>query len=75
MKNIQLCLEHNIEVLKAAERIRQSLAEAGYPDVELELSIWKDWNEDIKAMRGVEAIPAEVKPPPEMVEARMFQMA
>ena len=43
--------------------------------MELKLSTWKDWNEDIKAMRGVEAIPAEEKPPPQMVEERMFQMA
>ena len=75
LKKIHLCLDHDIAGLKAAERIRQSLAEAGYPDVELKLSTWKDWNEDIKAMRGVEAIPAEEKPPPEMVEERMFQMA
>ena len=43
--------------------------------MELKLSTWKDWNEDIKAMHGMEAIPAEEKPPPEMVEERMFQMA
>ena len=45
------------------------------PDVRMELSTWKDWNEDIKAMHGMEAVPAEEKPPPEMTEERMLQMA
>ena len=61
--------------MKAAERIRESLAEAGYPDVQMELSVWKDWNEDIKAMRGMEAVPAEEKPPPEMTEEGMLRMS
>ena len=75
LKKIHLCLDHDIAGLEAAERIREKLAEAGYPDVKQELSTWKDWNEDIKAMRGVEAIPAEEKPPPGLVEERWLQMA
>lgn len=75
LKKIYLCLDHDLAGLKAAERIQDSLAEAGYPDVKMELSTWKDWNEDIKAMHGIEAVPAEEKPPPEMTEERMLQMA
>ena len=75
LKKNHLCLDHDIAGLEAAERIREKLAEAGYPDVKQELSTWKDWNEDIKAMRGVEAIPAEEKPPPGLVEERWLQMA
>lgn len=75
LKKIHLCLDHDIAGMKAAERIWESLAEAGYPDVQMELSVWKDWNEDIKAMRGMEAVPAEEKPPPEMTEEGMLQMA
>ena len=75
LKKIHLCLDHDLAGLKAAERIQESLAEAGYPDVRMELSTWKDWNEDIKAMHGMEAVPAEEKPPPEMTEERMLQMA
>ena len=61
--------------MKAAERIQESLAEAGYPDVRMELPTWKDWKEDIKAMHGMEAVPAEEKPPLEITEERMLQMA
>ena len=75
LKKIHLCLDHDIAGMKAAERIRERLTEAGYPDVQMELSAWKDWNEDIKAMHGMEAVPAEEKPPPEMVEDGIVRMA
>ena len=71
LKKIHLFLDQD----QAGQNAAESLAEAGYPDVRMELSAWKDWNEDIKAMHGMEAVPAEEKPPPEMTEERMLQMA
>lgn len=59
IKKIRLCLDHDKEGMKAAERIRAKLTETGYQDVEMRLSRWKDWNEDIKAARGMAAVPAE----------------
>ncbi len=67
LKKIHLCLDHDIAGMKGAERIRERLSEAGYLEVNSELSMWKDWNEDIKAMHGKEAIPAEEKRSLEMI--------
>ncbi|NBH32556.1 DUF3991 domain-containing protein [Clostridiaceae bacterium] len=75
LTKIYLCLDHDEAGMEAAARIQEKLTEAGYPDTELYLSHWKDWNEDLKAAHGMEAVPAEEKPPPELVEEKMLQMA
>ncbi len=75
LQQVKLCLDHDIPGMKAAERIKEQLLEAGYPRVEMRLSKWKDWNEDIKAMRGREAIPAEEQPPPLMSEEHNLRLA
>lgn len=72
---VSLCLDHDEAGMEAAVRIQEKLTEAGYLDTELYLSHWKDWNEDLKAAHGMVAVPAEEKPPPELVEEKMLQMA
>ena len=62
MKKIRLCLDHDISGMKAAERIKKQLLEMGYGDTETDLSQYKDWNEDLKALHGQLAIPAEELP-------------
>lgn len=62
MKKIKLCLDHDIPGMKAAERIKKQLLEMGYEDVETDLSKYKDWNEDLKALHGQPVIPAEDLP-------------
>ena len=62
MKKIRLCLDHDIPGMKAAERIKKQLLEMGYGDTETDLSQYKDWNEDLKALHGQLAIPAEELP-------------
>ena len=62
MKKIWLCLDHDIPGMKAAERIKKQLLEMGYGDTETDLSQYKDWNEDLKALHGQLAIPAEELP-------------
>lgn len=64
LKSVRLCLDHDVPGMEAAKRIRDKLAEEGYADVENRLSVWKDWNEDVKAQYGREAVSAEEKPPP-----------
>lgn len=68
LKSVRLCLDHDIAGMEAAARIQGKLDEAGYTDVKRVLSEWKDWNEDIKASRGMEAIPAGEEPPPVKAE-------
>lgn len=58
---VVLCTDHDPAGIEAAERFADLLAEQGVSSSR-ELSAWKDWNEDIKAAHGMEAIPAEEHP-------------
>ena len=59
IQNICLCLDHDEAGIKATERLKKILREHGYSNVSVLRSHYKDWNEDIKARHGMEAIPAE----------------
>lgn len=59
ISKIGLCLDHDEAGIKADKRIAGILAERGYQNVFPLFSVHKDWNEDIKAAHGLEAIPAE----------------
>ena len=63
IEKIGLCLDHDEAGMKADKRIAGILAERGYQKVFPLLSVHKDWNEDIKAAHGMEAIPAEEEKP------------
>ncbi|NBK91703.1 DUF3991 domain-containing protein [bacterium 1XD21-13] len=75
LQEVVLCLDHDIPGIEAAERIKKGLFESGYRNVKIELSQWKDWNEDIKALHGREAMPPEEQPPPFMEEEKGLKMA
>lgn len=59
IQTIMLCLDHDEPGIKATNRLKETLSEHGYSNVPLLQSQYKDWNEDIKAQHGLEAIPAE----------------
>ncbi|WP_166083245.1 DUF3991 and toprim domain-containing protein [Erysipelothrix anatis] len=61
LNHVVLCLDHDEAGIEASEKYQDLLSEKGIP-CERELSIHKDWNEDIKANYGLPAIPAEEHP-------------
>jgi len=62
LNEIALCLDHDEAGIEAAGRLTEILAEKGYDQVSSLWSTNKDWNEDIKAGRGLPALPAEEHP-------------
>jgi len=60
LKRIRMGLDHDEVGMDYMQRMKFRLAELGYHDVEPVLSRWKDWNEDLKASRGLPAKTAEV---------------
>jgi len=62
LQEIVLCLDHDEPGIEAAGRLTEILAEKGYSQVGTLWSKYKDWNEDIKANHGMDAIPAEEHP-------------
>lgn len=62
LKEVTLCLDHDEAGIEAAGRLTEILMEKGYDQISLLWSIYKDWNEDIKARHGLPAIPAEEHP-------------
>ena len=61
LKTICLCLDSDAPGIKAMRRITDELLELGYQDTKEERSIYKDWNEDCKAVHGQPAQAARTK--------------
>ncbi|WP_324293332.1 DUF3991 and toprim domain-containing protein [Lacrimispora defluvii] len=61
LNHVVLCLDHDEAGIEASEKYHDLLTEKGV-SCDRELSIHKDWNEDIKANHGLPAIPAEEHP-------------
>ena len=59
IQEVYLCLDYDEAGIKATERLEKILQERGYSNVSALQSQYKDWNEDLKAQHGMEAIPAE----------------
>ncbi len=53
-----LCLDHDVAGINATNRIAGELTQSQI-QVQTQLSKYKDWNEDIKANLGLEALPAQ----------------
>ena len=49
-------------------RLAGLLREKGYADVSVQLPAWKDWNEELKARRGMDAVCAQPHPKLQMLE-------
>lgn len=67
LKSIVLCLDHDEAGVEATGRLKDILAEYGYydpayMDIPVLQSLYKDWNEDLKAKHGVTPIPAGEHP-------------
>ena len=58
LDSIVLCTDNDEGGIEAVERISDILAENGFTNIFREFSRYKDWNEDLKAMNGIESLPA-----------------
>ena len=58
LENIVICTDNDEGGIEAVERLSDILAENGFTNVFRECSQYKDWNEDLKAMNGIEPLPA-----------------
>lgn len=63
-------MDHDEAGVKATERLKGILQEYGYSNVSVLQSQYKDWNEDLKAQHGVQALPAEEP----MTEEQSYKM-
>jgi len=62
LRAVCLCLDHDEAGIEASGRLAEILHEHGYDDVGMLQSEHKDWNEDLKAGRGLPAQEAEEHP-------------
>lgn len=62
LKNVVLCLDHDLAGIEATGRLTKILQENGYDKVSCLQSIYKDWNEDLKAQHGITPTPAQEYP-------------
>ncbi len=62
LRTVCLCLDHDEAGIEASGRLAEILHEHGYDDVGMLQSEHKDWNEDLKARRGLPAQEAEEHP-------------
>lgn len=58
LSEIVLCVDNDEGGIEAVDRLKDILAENGYPDVKRLAPKFKDWNEVLKANNGVEPLPA-----------------
>ncbi len=62
LKAVCLCLDHDEAGIEASGRLAETLHACGYDDVGILQPECKDWNEDLKARRGLPAQEAEEHP-------------
>lgn len=62
LRTVGLCLDHDAAGIEASGRLTEILHERGYDNVGMIQSEYKDWNEDLKAQRGLPAQEAEEHP-------------
>lgn len=62
LKKVALCLDHDPAGIEACGQHIDTLRERGYSQAIMLQPQHKDWNEDLKALHGMEAIPAQEHP-------------
>lgn len=62
VKKVALCLDHDPAGIEACGQHIETLQERGYSQAIMLQSQHKDWNEDLKALHGLDAIPAQEHP-------------
>lgn len=58
MKEIIICTDNDEGGIDAADRLRDILREKGYERILRKVPEYKDWNEQLKALNGAEALPS-----------------
>ena len=62
LQKVVLCLDHDAAGIEATGRLTDILVEHGYTQVSVQRPDYKDWDEDLKALHGLPAQPAEEHP-------------
>ena len=62
LQKVVLCLDHDAAGIEATGRLTDILGEHGYTQVSILRPEYKDWDEDLKALNGQLAQPAEQHP-------------
>ena len=62
IRSVCLCLDHDAAGIEASGRLMEILQAHGYDEVGILQPEYKDWNEDLKARRGLPAQEAEEHP-------------
>jgi len=62
IKKVMLCFDHDPAGIETSDKLTEVLHEAGYEQVIRLQSLFKDWNEDVKAQNGVTPLPAREHP-------------
>ena len=69
IKNVYLCLDHDSAGIEGAYRVAEAIHEKGNYNVWRMFPKHKDWDEDLKAMRNIDAIPASKHPKIEYINS------
>lgn len=62
LQEIILCLDHDAAGIEATGRLTDILREQGYSQITTMQSLYKDWDEDLKAQHNLPAQPSEEHP-------------
>lgn len=62
IQRVVLCLDHDAAGIEATGRLTDLLREHGHTRVSVQRPEYKDWDEDLKALHGLPAQPAEQHP-------------
>jgi len=62
IKTVMLCFDHDPAGIEISDKLTELLHETGYEQVIRPQSVFKDWNEDVKAQNGVTPLPAREHP-------------
>lgn len=68
VRGVVLALDNDAGGIEGVMRLTGRLREKGYTDVSVQLPAWKDWNEDLKARGGMDAVCAQPHPKLQMLE-------
>ena len=68
VRGVVLALDNDAGGIEGVMRLTGLLREKGYTDVSVQLPAWKDWNEELKARGGMDAVCAQPHPKLQMLE-------
>lgn len=74
LKNVYLCLDHDGAGIEGAYRVAENIRSVGDYSLWRAMPTYKDWDEDLKALNGKEAIPASEHPKMEHIKMRCREL-